>query len=285
MTWESTNVRLHTSELNNLAKSPRQGMIEGCSISAVSTAMQVKISPGYIRHLSADLAQSVATTYVTINTANGTNDRIDIITVDSSGSVGTVNGTPATEPVPASSADVVLARVNVRAAATDVQTADITDVRVDAAHKQETGTVYRFYPINEDASGGKTMATTDTVYIYVPKPADFDPTTETPIGVYSSHESYFSGASYPRLWLYWESISMGSAMPNQHKSNATSTDDGATTGYMNLGKSHTQTAGGTLIEFAAGTVGNFLRVMIERTSGCPAGTVIVHGVTLAYDVK
>ena len=75
---------------------------------------------------------AVAATTATIGTADSTNPRIDLVVINSSGSVATRAGTAAASPKPPARTanDVVLAAVYVPASDTTIATTQLTDMRV-----------------------------------------------------------------------------------------------------------------------------------------------------------
>lgn len=106
------------------------GVISGCAVTAQgSPDMTVAVASGNIKVGSVVVA--VASGNVTIGTADATNPRFDLITVNNSGTKACTAGTAAAQPVfpaiPASS--VVLAAVYIPASDTTIATNQITDKR------------------------------------------------------------------------------------------------------------------------------------------------------------
>ena len=121
------------------------GVVSGCAVSAQSpAAMFVDVASGSIKVAGVTQAVSAQLNNV-IGAANASNPRIDLITVNDSGTVVVVAGTAATIPlIPAIPASrVVLAAVYVPANATTIATVNIVDKRViisaTSAHSSLTG--------------------------------------------------------------------------------------------------------------------------------------------------
>jgi hypothetical protein len=106
------------------------GVLTGCAVTAQgSPDMTVAVAAGTIK--VANKVVAVTAGNVTIGTADGTNPRFDLITVNDSGTKACTAGTAAAQPVfpaiPASS--IVLAAVYVPASDTTIATNQITDKR------------------------------------------------------------------------------------------------------------------------------------------------------------
>ena len=107
------------------------GVISGCAVTAQGTPnMTVAVATGVIS--VAGVRVSVTGANSTIGTADGTNPRFDMITVNNSGTIATTAGTAASVPelpsIPSNS--VVLALIFVPASDTTIATNQITDKRV-----------------------------------------------------------------------------------------------------------------------------------------------------------
>ena len=107
------------------------GVISGCAVTAQGTPnMTVAVAAGIVSVAGA--RASVTGANSTIGTADGTDPRFDMITVNSSGTIATTAGTAAAVPelpsIPSNS--VVLALIFVPANDTTIATAQITDKRV-----------------------------------------------------------------------------------------------------------------------------------------------------------
>ncbi len=107
------------------------GVVSGCAVTAQgSPDMTVAVASGVVKVGSTVV--TVTSGNVTITTADSTNPRIDLITVNNSGTKTATAGTPASQPVypavPANS--VVLAAVYVPASDTTIASDQITDKRV-----------------------------------------------------------------------------------------------------------------------------------------------------------
>jgi len=120
------------------------GVVSGCAVTAQgSPDMTVAVAAGVVKIGTTVVA--VTSGNVTIGTADSTNPRIDLITVNNSGTKACTAGTAAAQPVdpaiPANS--VVLAAVYVPANDTTIATSQITDKRVllpSAVQLPETAT-------------------------------------------------------------------------------------------------------------------------------------------------
>lgn len=107
-------------------------VLSGCAVTAQgSPDMTVAVAKGAV--LSNGTMFAVAAGNVTVTAADGSNPRIDLIVVNSSGTKACRAGTPAASPKPPARTanDVVIAQVYVPAAATTITTARITDRRVN----------------------------------------------------------------------------------------------------------------------------------------------------------
>lgn len=107
------------------------GVQDGCAVTAQGTPdMTVAVAAGTVRRGGRKV--TVAGGNVTITAADGGDPRFDLITVDVSGTLAAVAGTPAGNPeLPDPSGDVVLAAVYVPAADTAIESNQINDRRVD----------------------------------------------------------------------------------------------------------------------------------------------------------
>jgi len=106
-------------------------VLDGCAVTAQgSPDMTVAVAAGTVRSNNGFF--SVAAGNVTISAADGTNPRIDLVVVNSSGTKAARTGTAAASPKPAakSANDVVLAAIYVPASDTTLETDHITDLRV-----------------------------------------------------------------------------------------------------------------------------------------------------------
>ena len=107
------------------------GVISGCAVTAQGTPnMTVAVASGVVS--VAGVRASVTGANSTIGTADGTDPRFDMITVNNSGTIATTAGTAASVPelpsIPSNS--VVLALIFVPASDTTIATVQITDKRV-----------------------------------------------------------------------------------------------------------------------------------------------------------
>lgn len=103
----------------------------GCAVTAQGTPdMTVAVAKGSV--ISNGTLFAVAAANVTITAADGTNPRLDLVVVDSTGAKAARTGTAAANPKPAARTanDVVLAIVYVPAADTTIGSTQITDMRM-----------------------------------------------------------------------------------------------------------------------------------------------------------
>lgn len=104
-------------------------VLSGCAVTGGSD-MTPEVAKGAV--LSNGTMYAIAAGTVTIDTADATNPRIDLVVVNSSGSLAVRKGTAAAAPKPPARTanDVVLASVYVPANDTAIATTQITDLRV-----------------------------------------------------------------------------------------------------------------------------------------------------------
>ena len=124
--WMSTDIDILASALGGV------GVFSGCDVTAQgSPDMTVAVAAGFIR-IASGYAIVVAAGNVSISAANGTNPRIDLISVSNAGVKTATAGTAAASPKPPAipSGHVALAMVYVPANDTTIATNQITDKRV-----------------------------------------------------------------------------------------------------------------------------------------------------------
>lgn len=104
-------------------------VLSGCAVTG-GADMTPEVAKGAV--LSNGVMYAIAAATVTIGTADATNPRIDLVVVNSSGSLAVRAGTAAAAPKPPARTanDVVLAAVYVPANDTAIGTSQITDMRV-----------------------------------------------------------------------------------------------------------------------------------------------------------
>jgi len=127
---------VHREKLNNLGLINKNCVISGCAVSPAG-GMQLNIDEGEV--LINGTKVSVSAQTITLDNADATYNRVDLILIDNSGSVIVVKGSlqdadDTTKPLIAPTYDaannVLLARVKVLASATEITTNDIDDLRV-----------------------------------------------------------------------------------------------------------------------------------------------------------
>lgn len=123
--WMSTDVAALVAGLKG------EGVVSGCGVSAQgSPDMTLAVAAGMVTFVGS--AVSVSAGNVTITTANSTNPRIDLVSVNSSGTKAVTAGTASANPAPPAipSNSILLAMVYVPAADTAIAGNQITDKRV-----------------------------------------------------------------------------------------------------------------------------------------------------------
>jgi hypothetical protein len=106
-------------------------VLSGCAVTAQgSPDMTVAVAKGAV--LSNGVLNAVAAGNGTITAANGTNPRLDLVVINSSGAIAVRAGTAAAAPIPParSANDVIIAMVYVPASDTTISTDQINDLRV-----------------------------------------------------------------------------------------------------------------------------------------------------------
>lgn len=171
------------------------GVIVGCAVTAqVSPDMTVAVAAGAVTVGTAHAAVTAGN--VTIGTADATNPRIDLITVNSSGTKACTAGTAAAEPVlPAIPADsVVLAAVYVPANDTTIASNQIVDKRVmvnrNLSVNTQSGTTYTLGPRDIQGLIRSTHASGGLI-ITAPQDSDAD----IPVGSWGFYEKFGTGAA------------------------------------------------------------------------------------------
>lgn len=123
---------LYAHDLNEIINSVvSKGVISGLEVSANSPpSMSVVVSSGIYRYIY-NIAKTSSTT-LTIDAADSTYDRYDVIQANSSGTISVVKGTASSSPtVPDHDSDAIrLAIVYVPHGATTIQSSYITDARI-----------------------------------------------------------------------------------------------------------------------------------------------------------
>ncbi len=107
------------------------GILEGCAISDGSTGLEVDIAVGCV--IIDGVAKTVAAQTVTLAAAHATLPRLDLITINTSGTLVATTGTPLAVPVydPIPSSQVVVGTVLVAATATALTDDDINNTQIN----------------------------------------------------------------------------------------------------------------------------------------------------------
>ncbi|WP_303841273.1 hypothetical protein [Selenomonas ruminantium] len=122
------SVKLNGGDLGEyLAESTGYGIVSGCE--PTISGLTVTVGAGVV-HLADGTRKEIASTNITLDAADSTNPRIDLVYIDSTGTVAKVTGTAAASPsapsVPANGISV--AQVSVAAGATAGTLTDIRDM-------------------------------------------------------------------------------------------------------------------------------------------------------------
>jgi len=124
---------VYSAELNNIAYANQNGILTGCVVSETSTpAMTVDITSGNIFFGNDTIAVTAVTSSTISNNTTGFK-RIDLIAVNSVGTISIIEGTAALiQTTPEYDPDdyIILARVTVEPSETTILDADIKDIRV-----------------------------------------------------------------------------------------------------------------------------------------------------------
>jgi len=144
----TNNQRIYHDQLTAMAHSKRRFVSSGCAVTEKSTGanMSVDVSTGTVYFGSE--AVDVAGTNVVIAAASVTDKRIDLVVVNSSGTVSVLDGTATADPTdprpPTFDIDtyVLLARVDVDISETAIEESHITDLRIIDNGVQYTENLY-----------------------------------------------------------------------------------------------------------------------------------------------
>ena len=135
--WEEVHAKRYPGLNEYLAESTGYGIVRGCEPSI--SGLTVKVGAGVI-HLADGTRKEIVQTNITLDNADPTNPRIDLVYINADGEVAKVTGTAAASPsVPAvPSSGISVAQVSVAAGAT---TGTVTDSRGMLARYYNTGIV------------------------------------------------------------------------------------------------------------------------------------------------
>lgn len=134
--WEEVHAKRYPGLNEYLAESTGYGIVSGCEPSI--SGLTVKVGAGVI-HLADGTRKEIVQTNITLDAADPTNPRIDLVYIDSTGTVAKITGTAASPSVPAlPSSGISVAQVSVAAGAT---TGTVTDSRGMLARYYNTGIV------------------------------------------------------------------------------------------------------------------------------------------------
>ncbi|WP_302801786.1 hypothetical protein, partial [Mitsuokella multacida] len=135
--WEEVHAKRYPGLNEYLAESTGYGIVSGCE--PTINNLTVTVGAGVV-HLSDGTRKEMSATNITLNNADGTNPRIDLVYIDSTGAVakvtGTASATPSAPSVP--SGGVSVAQVSVVA---DATTGTIIDKHGMLPRFYNTGTV------------------------------------------------------------------------------------------------------------------------------------------------
>lgn len=115
--WEEVHANRYPGINEYLAESTGYGIVSGCEPSI--SGLTVKVGAGVI-HLADGTRKEIARTNITLDNADPTNPRIDLVYIDSTGAVAKVTGTASASPVVSSvpAGGISVCNVNVAAGAT-----------------------------------------------------------------------------------------------------------------------------------------------------------------------
>lgn len=122
------SVKLNGGELGEyLAESTGYGIVSGCEPSI--SGLTVTVAAGIV-HLADGTRKEIASTNITLDNADSTNPRVDLVYIDSTGVVAKITGTAAASPSAPSvpSGGISVAQVSVAAGATAGTIADMRDM-------------------------------------------------------------------------------------------------------------------------------------------------------------
>jgi len=128
---ERVDKTVRHSEFANLVLINRQFVLEGCAVTATGTNLQIDIAIGKV-FIAGDQVDVTAGN-TTIDAADPSNKRYDLIVVNSSGVINHITGTPSSTPATPSYDEtlyVVLAGVIVPAAAATISSSDIENIGI-----------------------------------------------------------------------------------------------------------------------------------------------------------
>lgn len=135
--WEEVHAKRYPGLNEYLAESTGYGIVSGCEPSI--SGLTVKVGAGVI-HLADGTRKEIVQTNITLDAADPTNPRIDLVYIDSTGIVAKITGTASASPnVPTvPTGGISVAQVSVAAGST---TGTITDKRDMLRRFYNTGTV------------------------------------------------------------------------------------------------------------------------------------------------
>lgn len=229
------NTTAYEADLDNLVQALKGNTVESAGAVTAQTVpnMTVQVAAGKFRY-GGSPGGIVANASLAISAADPTNARIDLVSVQTNGTVVVTAGTPSATPKPASlpATNLLLALVSVAAAATNIQNSNISDRRIVAGDGIQSAVLASRPPANTVPSG--------TLY------NAFDADTSRSDGI----TWYDVTSRYPNLIPnsdYARRTVLGLAMPEVFAD---------TNGYIKLDVGAPPTVGSNIVTFAA--VGNEL---------------------------
>ena len=143
--------RLYSPELNNIANVSKNAILEGCEPTQnLGTDMKIKVSVGEL-FFGLNTYEKNSESIVSVDSNNTTFDRIDIILINSAGTVSIAKGIAGEIPKPAnydSDIYIALGLITIKPSVTKITNDDIKDIRV----------------LNVGGSGGSGAVSTVSVF-------------------------------------------------------------------------------------------------------------------------
>lgn len=129
---DRTDKRVRYTEFNNFALANKNFLLEGCEVTAAGTDMDVDVSAGKI-FINGDIVD-VSAGSITLIASDPSDDRYDVIAINSSGTIIKVDGTPSTPPATPNYTEtdyVVIAGVIVQDGVTTIASADVQNISIE----------------------------------------------------------------------------------------------------------------------------------------------------------
>lgn len=161
---DRTDKRVRFCEYNNFALSNKNFVISGCEVTSNATGLDVDIASGEI--FINDTKVTVTGANQVLTTADPSQDRCDLIVVNSSGVISKIDGTPGTPPATPNYAEndyVVLAFVIVEDGVINLPDADIFNIGLENDNIMTDDKSVLSY-LGSGSDGAITISTNTTLY-------------------------------------------------------------------------------------------------------------------------